>query len=83
MLRILKGSSPQRETNTQPQREQLPQQMFQFSKSLVLGDPVLPDATPHLSCYPAPRPDPSPGLRPSPPETRSILASPETQPNLI
>lgn len=31
MLRILKGSSPQQETKTQPQKEQLPKQMVPFS----------------------------------------------------
>lgn len=54
------------------------QQMLQFSKSPVLGDPVLPDTD-----SPVPHPDLSPGLSPSLPGTLAVLSPPDTQPNLI
>lgn len=70
MLRILKGSSPQQETKTQPQKELLPQQMVpsKVQKSLVLGSVRFQTLS---LLYPTPNSSPGPLLLP----TRNTLSS--------
>lgn len=81
MLRILKGSSPQQETKTQPQKELLPQQMVpsKVQKSLVLGSVRFQTLS---LLHPTPNSSPGPLLLP----TRNTLSSQsylETQSCLI
>lgn len=73
MPRILKGSSPQRETKKQPQKEQLPQQMVPYSsESLRFWVTARFQTLPRLC--------PRPGLgaphkkTPSPPAIRNIAS---------